>query len=92
MSKQTGLSPGAAGSQIGWASTSTMLGGIVVWGGAGWLLDHWLGTRFATPTGALLGMALGIYAVVARYGRAPVEPTQRATDPANGSQPDSVER
>lgn len=83
---------------MGWAATSTMFGGIVVWGGAGWLLDHWWGTRFATPIGAILGAGLGVYAVVMRFGRAPEEPlaehdvTQRPVDPADGSQPASLER
>lgn len=69
-----------------------MLGGIVVWGGVGWLLDHWWGTRFATPIGAVVGMALGIYAVVARYGRMPGDRDDRSNGPADGSEPTSSER
>jgi F0F1-type ATP synthase assembly protein I len=85
-----------------------MFGGIVVWGGGGWLLDHWWGTQFATPIGAIVGAALGVYAVVMRYGRdpeghqtqqhvaqqhvAPINVTQRPVDPAPGSQPASLER
>ncbi len=86
--------PGAAstGTQLGWAATSTLLGGLVVWGGLGWLLDHWWGTRFATPIGAILGMALGVYAVVMRYGREPQPGADRPKDPATGSQPASLER
>jgi F0F1-type ATP synthase assembly protein I len=62
-----------------------MFGGIVVWGGGGWLLDHWWGTQFATPIGAILGAALGVYAVVMRYGRDPEEhQTSRPVDPAEG--------
>jgi hypothetical protein len=41
----------------------------VVFGGVGWLLDHWWDTRLMTPTGLVIGMALGIYAVVMRFGR-----------------------
>ena len=52
---------------------TTLIGGFVVWGGIGWLLDRWLGTAFLTPIGLILGMALGIYAVVAKYGRLPQE-------------------
>jgi hypothetical protein len=52
----------------GWAAVSTLIGGFVVWGGVGWLLDRWWGTHFAMPVGVILGMALGVYAVVMRYG------------------------
>ena len=41
---------------------------MVVWGGAGWLLDRWLDTRFFILVGIILGMAVAIYLVVARYG------------------------
>jgi F0F1-type ATP synthase assembly protein I len=62
-----------------------MFGGIVVWGGGGWLLDHWWGTQFATPIGAILGAALGVYAVVMRYGRDPEEhQTSRPVAPVEG--------
>lgn len=61
---------------MGWAVMTTLVGGFAVWGGLGWLLDRWLETRFLTPVGLILGMALGIYAVVARFGlaAAPVKP------------------
>jgi F0F1-type ATP synthase assembly protein I len=49
---------------------TTLIGGFAVWGGIGWLLDRWLETRFLTPVGLIVGMALGIYAVVARFGLA----------------------
>ena len=71
------------GANEGWAVFSTLLGGLLVWGAIGWLLDHWWHTHVATPIGFLLGMVLGIYAVVARYGRAPV-PTV-STRPSNQS-------
>jgi ATP synthase protein I len=85
MSKRSTRSPASRGSELGWAATSTMFGGIVVWGGGGWLLDHWWGTQFATPIGAILGAALGVYAVVMRYGRDPEEhQTSRPVDPVEG--------
>lgn len=93
MSKRSTRSPASRGSELGWAATSTMFGGIVVWGGGGWLLDHWWGTQFATPIGAILGAALGVYAVVMRYGRDPEEhQTSRPVDSAEESQPASLER
>ena len=53
---------------------STLISGFVVFGGIGWLLDQWWGTRLMTPIGLIVGMALGIYAVVMQFGRPePVE-------------------
>lgn len=68
---------------------TTLISGFVVWGGIGWLLDLWWGTRLMTPIGLILGMGLGIYAVVARFGRPPAPqasdvqrvPTDRSVGP-----------
>jgi F0F1-type ATP synthase assembly protein I len=55
---------------IGWTITATMLGGIAVWGGIGFLLDRLAGTEdvFAA-LGMVLGALGGIYIVYLRYGR-----------------------
>lgn len=75
MKKRARRSAASQGVDQGWAAMTTMIGGFVVWGGVGWLLDRWWGTRFALPIGVILGMALGVYAVVVRYGlpKAPVD-------------------
>ncbi len=59
---------------------TTLIGGFAVWGFIGWLLDRWLETRFLTPVGLIVGMVLGIYAVVAKFGlpAGPVENQQSA--------------
>jgi len=41
---------------------------MAVWGGAGWLLDHWLGITVFFPVGIIFGMAVAIYLVVKRFG------------------------
>jgi F0F1-type ATP synthase assembly protein I len=61
--------PHSRGADEGWAVLSTLISGFVIFGGLGWLLDHWWGTRLMTPLGLVIGMGLGIYAVVARFGR-----------------------
>ena len=38
--------------------------GVIVWGGIGLLLDHWLGTGFFTPVGLALGLSLAVYLVI----------------------------
>jgi F0F1-type ATP synthase assembly protein I len=45
-----------------------MLSGIIVWGGAGWLLDRWLETRVFILVGTLLGLTVAIYLIVVKYG------------------------
>jgi F0F1-type ATP synthase assembly protein I len=69
MKKRANVDSRSSGADEGWAVITTLIGGFVVWGGLGWLMDRWLDTRLCTPIGVILGMALGIYAVVARYGR-----------------------
>ena len=61
--------PASRGADEGWAVLSTLISGFVVFGGIGWLLDHWWGTRVMTPIGLVVGMSLGIYAVVMQFGR-----------------------
>jgi len=73
--------PPSPAANEGWAVMTTLIGGFLVWGGVGWLLDHWWGTRLMTPIGLILGMALGIYAVIAKAGKpnaAELSPALRA--------------
>lgn len=54
----------------GWAVTSTLIGGMIVLGGGGYLLDRLLGTAHVlTGVGFILGGAAGTYIVYLRYGR-----------------------
>ncbi|MFT4217374.1 MAG: AtpZ/AtpI family protein [Micropruina sp.] len=48
---------------------SYLLSGVLLYGGVGWLIDHWLGTSFALPVGIVLGAAGGVYLIHKRYGR-----------------------
>lgn len=51
-----------------WRSFAYLLSGPLVYGGAGWLLDRWLGTSFLLPLGIVGGMALSLYLIWFRYG------------------------
>jgi ATP synthase protein I len=69
-----GRDPGEAwkGANQAWGAIGTMLAGIVVWGGVGWLLDRWLGfDGLFLPIGMLLGIGVAIYVIYLRYGRDP---------------------
>ncbi len=60
-----------SGAETGYAVIGTLISGMAVWGGAGWLLDQWLDTRVFFPVGIILGMAAAIYLVVLRFGGLP---------------------
>lgn len=53
----------------GTVAIAYLIAGIVVWGGVGWLVDSWLGTKgIAAGIGAVLGAAAGVYLIVRRLG------------------------
>ena len=59
-----------SGMGVGWAITSTLVGGIATVGGLGHLLDRFLDTGSGfTALGIVLGAASAIYIVYLRYGR-----------------------
>jgi ATP synthase protein I len=61
--------PPPADSGAGMVALSYLIGGMVVWGGIGWLVDHWLGTKgIALGIGAIVGGAAGVYLLVRRLG------------------------
>lgn len=53
----------------GWRVLSYMLGGMILYGGVGWLIGHWTGITILFPMGMLLGIALSIVMIVFRYTR-----------------------
>jgi F0F1-type ATP synthase assembly protein I len=61
----------AGGMNAGWAVLATLISGMLVWGGVGWLVDWWLGTHFALPIGLVLGMAGSIFLIVRKYSKLP---------------------
>ncbi|HEV3474718.1 MAG TPA: hypothetical protein VG602_05095 [Actinomycetota bacterium] len=65
-----GRPDGWGGLGTGWAITTTMLAGILVWGGVGFLIDRlvWSSLVF-TGIGIVVGAFAGTYIVYLRYGR-----------------------
>ena len=61
--------PDSSGAAQGWAVLGTLLAGICVWGGLGWLVDLWLDTTFVKAIGVIVGAAASIYLVAVRYGK-----------------------
>lgn len=55
---------------IGWAMVADILTGTFLWGGAGFLLDRWLGTRpWIMVGGFVVGYVVGIYAAMLHMRR-----------------------
>jgi ATP synthase protein I len=53
----------------GMVAISYLIGGMVVWGGIGWLVDQWLGTNhIAMGIGTVVGGAAGVYLIARRLG------------------------
>lgn len=75
-----------SGAETGYAVIGTLISGMAVWGGVGWLLDQWWDTRVFFPVGIILGISVAIYLVVARYGAVPPAPgeQQRSGNPPGG--------
>jgi len=54
---------------MGMTAVSYLLAGMLVWGGIGWLVDHFVGTRgIFAGIGAVLGVGGGVYLIVRRLG------------------------
>jgi len=52
-----------------WSIMGYLLSGLLIWGGIGWLLDHWLHSHYLLLCGLLLGAGASIYLVWLRFGR-----------------------
>lgn len=54
---------------MGMTAVAYLISGMLVWGGIGWLVDHWVGTRgIFAGIGAVLGIGGGVYLIVRRLG------------------------
>jgi len=60
--------PPGGGADVVWSIIGTLVAGVIAWGGIGWLLDRWLGTRFLVAIGIIVGMAGAMYLIIRRHG------------------------
>jgi ATP synthase protein I len=61
--------PGMPKASAGWAVSSYLIGGMIFYGGAGWLIGRWTGIAVLFPVGMLIGLGLAIALVIFRYAR-----------------------
>jgi ATP synthase protein I len=48
---------------------SSMIAGMVLYGGVGWLVGHWTGISLLFPLGMLLGIVLSLVMIIFRFTR-----------------------
>jgi len=61
----SGVPPGS----MGWSVFSYMVGGMVLYGGIGWLVGHWTRLPVLFPVGMVVGLALSIVLIIFRVTR-----------------------
>jgi ATP synthase protein I len=64
----TDLPPGPR-EGTGWAIMSYLIGGMVLYGGIGWLIGRWAHVAVLFPIGMLLGLGLAIVLIIYRFAR-----------------------
>jgi Uncharacterized protein conserved in bacteria len=58
---------GSPGGDDPWAAFGYLVAGVLFYGVLGWLLSVWTGQSYWVPIGLLVGLALGMFLVFARY-------------------------
>lgn len=53
----------------GWRYLSYLLGGMILYGGIGWLVGRWTGISVLFPIGMLLGLGLAVAMIIFRFSR-----------------------
>jgi fatty acid desaturase len=69
---QAGGQPGRDGQQsasVGWTYFSYLVGGMLLYGGIGWLIGRWTRLPVLFPVGMLTGLALAIAMIIFRVTR-----------------------
>jgi ATP synthase protein I len=54
---------------VGWTIFSYLLAAMIFYGGVGWLIARWTHIAAIFPIGALVGIGVGVFAVIYKYGR-----------------------
>jgi ATP synthase protein I len=68
-SRESGPEPRPPRESDGWQILSYMLGGMLLYGTAGWLVGRWTGISILFPLGMILGIGLSIAMIIFRFTR-----------------------
>ena len=53
-----------------WSILAYLIAGLVIWGGIGYGIDHWIGkSHYGIITGLVLGLGSSLYLAWLRFGR-----------------------
>jgi len=77
---QGGSAPDTTAMDQGMRVLAYLISGVLLYGGLGWVGDHYLHTQFLLPVGIVLGAGLGIYSTIRRLAA-----MDAATRPADAS-------
>jgi len=61
--------PQTSDASEGWRVFSYMIGGMVLYGGLGWLIGHWTGISVLFPLGMIFGIVLSVVMIVYRFSK-----------------------
>jgi ATP synthase protein I len=61
--------PGSPREADGWQILSYMLGGMIFYGGIGWVAAHYTGISVLFPIGMILGIGLSVAMIIFRFTR-----------------------
>jgi ATP synthase protein I len=68
-SGEPGQQPHPPRESDGWQILSYMLGGMILYGGLGWLVGRWTGITLLFPLGMILGIGLSVALIIFRFTR-----------------------
>jgi ATP synthase protein I len=68
-SKHDHPDPGRPREGTGWAIVSYQIGGMLLYGGLGWLIGRWTHIAALFPIGIVLGIGLSLALIVFRFTR-----------------------
>ena len=66
-----GSGPPNVSEGTGWAVVSYLIGGMLLYGGIGWLVGRWTHIAALLPIGLLLGIGLSLALIIFRFTRQP---------------------
>ena len=81
-----GRSIASAGMDQGLRVLSYLISGVLLYGGLGWVGDHFLGTEFLLPIGIVAGAAFGVYVIIRRFGQMEDVPAETSKIPTTVAQ------
>jgi ATP synthase protein I len=68
-SRPGGKEPPMPREGTGWAIVSYMIGGMLLYGGIGWLVGRWTHIEALTGVGIVLGIGLSLALIIFRFTR-----------------------